>query len=164
MADAMKGMSIDPSEDKDRRLRCLHPEPVPLKGYGNGAFRFLEVRHEGGLCILPSGIFAWPCRHFSDVVLEDFAPAFQVIERMNAPFASSAFSAVTPQGEVGMVHVDFLLFGAGEKHRPPPEWLLQACARLRIGLEVMTTGAAVRTYNVCREEERLPATFLLPVS
>ncbi len=157
----MSGMMPDRSGEEEGGLRCLHPQPVPLKGYGNGAFRFLEMRHAGGLCILPSGIYAWPRQHFDEVKEEDFTPAFELIARMNARTDPLAFGRPSPQESDA--HVDFVLFGLGEQHRAPPEWLVRACARLRIGLEVMTTGAAVRTYNVCREEERLPATFLLPV-
>ena len=119
----------------------LFPEPLPLKGYGDGAFRFGDdIRHVGGLLILPHGIHAWRPGTFDEVGEEDFASAL----------------AVVPE-------VDFVLFGMGAEHRPPPHFLLRACAIAGIGLECMTTGAAVRTYNVCRDEMRLPATALLPV-
>ena len=118
----------------------LWPEPVPLKGYGEGAFRFGERRHAGAISILPGGIRPWRPQRPEEVTPEDFAPALETA------------------GEVA-----FLLYGMGERHLPPPRWLVIACARAGLGLECMTTGAAVRTYNVCRDEERLPATFLLPV-
>ena len=118
----------------------LWPEPLPLKGYGAGGFRFAEERHEGAICILPTGIFAWRPQAPGDVREEDFRPAL--------PHRHD---------------VDFLLYGCGEVHLPPPEWLLRLAALAGLGLEVMTTGAAVRTYNLCRDERRLPATFLLPV-
>ncbi len=118
----------------------LWPSPVPLKGYGDGAFRFEEERVKGAICILPAGIFAWRPQSLEEVREEDFAA-----------------------GLAARAEVDFLLFGMGPVHLPPPAFLLRACALAGIGLECMTTGAAVRTYNVCRDEERLPATFLLPV-
>ncbi len=121
-------------------MRQLWPEPVALKGYGNGAFRFEEERVEGAICILPGGIFAWRPQRLEEVAEDDFAA-----------------------GLAAAREVDFLLFGMGPVHLPPPSFLVRACALAGMGLECMTTGAAVRTYNVCRDEERLPATFLLPV-
>ncbi len=118
----------------------LWPEPLPLKGYGAGGFRFAEHRHEGAIRILPTGIFAWRPQAPREVREEDFRPAL--------PHRHD---------------VDFLLYGCGEAHLPPPDWLLRLAALAGLGLEVMTTGAAVRTYNLCRDELRLPATFLLPV-
>ncbi len=123
-------------------LEQLLNEPVPLKGYGGGAFRFADQRHAGGLCILPGGLHHWRPATWEEVREEDFAPLAQAEVR---------------QG------VDFVLFGCGAAHLPPPPWLLRMAALAGLGLEVMTTGAAVRTYNLCRDELRLPATFLLPV-
>ena len=124
----------------ETRENPLWPEPVPLKGYGAGGFRFAEERYVGGIHILPTGIFSWRPSTPEEVGEEDFRPAL-------------------PHRH----EVDFLLYGCGEKHLPPPEWLVRLAALAGLGLEVMTTGAAVRTYNACRDELRLPATFLLPV-
>ena len=118
----------------------LWPEPAPLKGYGDGAFRFGDVRHEGGIFIMPTGIFPWRPKTFDEVKAEDFAPALGC-----------------------GCDIAFILFGMGGEHRPPPHWLMQATVLAGLSLECMTTGAAVRTYNVCVDEARIPATFLLPV-
>ena len=120
--------------------QSIWPEPLPLKGYGGGAFRLAEERVEGSLCILPDGIFRWRPATLEQVREEDFQPLLQ-----------------------HRAAVDFILFGCGARHLPPPEWLMRLAALAGLGLEVMTTGAAVRTYNLCRDEQRLPATFLLPV-
>jgi uncharacterized protein len=120
-------------------MKQLWPDPVPLKGYAGGTFRWLEERHAGALCILPTGIFAWRPQTFADVREEDFEPFIE-----------------------HRAEVDFLLFGCGSEHLPPPDWVVRLAALAGLGLEVMTTGAAVRTYNLCRDELRLPATFLLP--
>lgn len=121
--------------------RRLWPQPVPLKSYGDGAFRFAETRHAGALCILPDGVHAWRPSDIAEVTEADFQP---LLAHRQA--------------------VDFILFGCGEQHMPPPPWLARLAALAGLGLEVMTTGAAVRTYNLCRDEMRLPATFLLPVA
>ncbi len=121
-------------------MDALWPEPVPLKGYGDGAFRFAEQRHEGAIFITPAGIFPWRPQAFEDVCVEDFAPGLGC-----------------------GCDMAFVLFGMGAEHRPPPHWLMEACVMSGLALECMTTGAAVRTYNVCMDEARIPATFLLPV-
>ena len=118
----------------------LWSEPLPLRSYGDHGFRFADVRHEGGLCILPDGIHRWQPRTPEEVTAKDFASV-------------SAHRA----------EVDFLLYGCGARQLPPPDWLIRLAALAGLGLEVMTTNAAVRTYNLCRDELRLPATFLLPV-
>ena len=121
-------------------MRRLWPQPVALTGYGDGAFRFgPDMRHEGGLCILPDGIYDWPRTRLEELTVEDFAAG------LAAPEAA------------------FILFGAGERHIAPPDWLMRAAIAAGMGLEVMTTAAALRTYNVCFDERRPPATFLLPV-
>ncbi len=118
----------------------LWPEAVPLRGYGDGAFRFGEARHEGPLFIMPNGIFSWRPATFDDVRAEDFAPALGC-----------------------GCDIAFILFGMGETHLPTPHWLMERAVLAGLPVECMTTGAAVRTFNVCLAEGRIPATFLLPV-
>ncbi len=122
-------------------MEPLWPQPAPINSYGDGGFRFAELRHAGGIFVMPSGIFPWKPRAFDEVTVDDFAPALGC-----------------------GCDIPFILFGMGEEHRPPPHWLLQATVLAGLGLECMTTAAAVRTYNVCMDEARVPATFLLPVS
>ncbi len=59
---------------------------------------------------------------------------------------------------------DFLLFGTGPTlHFPSPAFRAEV-ERARLGLEVMDTGAACRTYNVLVAEARLFAAALLPLA
>ncbi len=128
------------SNDRRDSNELLYPEPLPLTGYGDGAFRFAEQREAGSLCILPSGIYRWRPALPEEVEETDF----------DLLIAHRA-------------EVDFILFGCGERQIAPPQWLSRLAALAGLGLEVMPTGPAVRTYNLCRDELRLPATFLLPV-
>lgn len=116
------------------------PERAPIDAYGDGGFRFADARHEGSLLIVPSGMYAW-----GPVTLGDAGP--------------KAFARVFEEAE----EIDFLLFGTGLERREPPPGLLQAFSEAGVGLEVMDTGAACRTYNVLLGEERAFAAALLAV-
>ncbi len=56
---------------------------------------------------------------------------------------------------------DVVILGTGATQRMPPPELFAAFAARRIGLEVMDTGAACRTYNVLLSEFREVALALI---
>ena len=56
---------------------------------------------------------------------------------------------------------DVVILGTGPKQRMPPPQLFAAFAARRIGLEVMDTGAACRTYNLLLSEFREVAIALI---
>ena len=56
---------------------------------------------------------------------------------------------------------DVVILGTGPKQRMPPPELFAAFAERRIGLEVMDTGAACRTYNLLLSEFREVALALI---
>lgn len=119
----------------------LHfPERAPINAYGNGGFRFAEARHAGSLLIVPSGMYAW-----APVTVGDARPA--------------AFSRAFDETS----GIDFLLFGTGDARVSPTPALSRAFAKAGIGLEVMDTGAACRTYNVLLGEGRAVAAAFLAV-
>ena len=87
--------------------------------------------------------------------------------------------ALTPEGpvddfvpppleELAITHFEVLLrdqpelviLGTGERSVFPPRELTFAFARRRVGLEVMDTGAAARTFNVLAGEGRRLAAVL----
>jgi uncharacterized protein len=55
---------------------------------------------------------------------------------------------------------ELMLIGSGWRHVNPPRELTFALARRGIGLEVMDTPAACRTFNVLIGEDRCPAAIL----
>jgi uncharacterized protein len=116
------------------------PERAPIDSYGNGGFRFAGMSHQGSLLILANGMHAWRPGRFSDVTTDDFAAVLSAERRPG-----------------------FLLFGTGsEMHFPLPD-LRKAFAAAGVALEAMTTGAAVRTYNILLAEKRDVAAALLAV-
>lgn len=116
------------------------PERAPIDSYGNGGFRFAAMSHQGSLLILANGMHAWRPADFADVTLADFATVLG--------------AGVRP---------GFLLFGTGKQMHLPSAALRRAFADQGVALEAMTTGAAVRTYNILLAEKRDVAAALLAV-
>ena len=112
----------------------------PIDAYGNGGFRFAGLSHRGSLLCLPTGIHGWDATEES--ALE---PAL--------------FARVLDEA----AEIEVLLVGTGtEIRRLPPELKI----RLRdagIISDPMSTGAAVRTYNVMLAESRAVAAALIAV-
>jgi uncharacterized protein len=125
-------------------IRVLHDGFVPgrfaVDAYGRGGFRFAEMSHRGSILALPSGIHAWPAITAADITSDAFAKV--VAER---------------------AAIDVLLLGTGPAPYPVDDairWLLRDAG---IGLDVMATGAAARTYNIMLGENRRVAAALLAV-
>ena len=116
------------------------PERVPINAYGGGGFRFGEMSHRGSLLILPSGIYGWPPESSDELVPDVFSRVFSQAKE-----------------------IDFLLLGTGARRLIPPPELAQAFLEAGVGLEIMDTGAACRTFNVLLDEARAVAAALLAV-
>lgn len=58
-------------------------------------------------------------------------------------------------------HPEMLVLGTGWQSQLPPRELMFALARRGIGLEMMDTPAACRTFNILIAEGRRPAAVLL---
>lgn len=116
------------------------PGRAPVDTYGNGGFRFAEMSHRGSILCLPSGIYGWP--------LEEGMPIdAAALERV---FADAA-------------DIEVLLVGTGKSLRPLGKELRQALRDAGISADPMSTGAAVRTYNVLLAEQRAVAAALIAV-
>ena len=102
-----------------------------IDAYGNGGFRFADMSHRGSILALPSGVRAWPVRSAQGLSEDDFA-------------------LVLVENEA----VELLLLGTGLDIVPVGEALRRRFREARIGLDVMQTGAAARTYNVLAAENR----------
>jgi uncharacterized protein len=116
------------------------PGRAPIDAYGNGGFRFAGMSHRGSLLCLPSGIWAWPVAAADEVGEAALAPLF---------------------AEAGAI--EFFLLGTGSEIKPLPDALRWQFRDYRIGVDAMTTGAAVRTYNILLGEDRRVAAGLIAV-
>jgi uncharacterized protein len=123
-------------------IREAHfPGRAPIDAYGNGGFRFAEMSHRGSLLCLPSGIHGWDAVSTSDFDVKRFD---KVLEEA--------------------ADIEILLVGAGSDIVRLPQPLRQVLSEARIGVDVMSTGAAVRTYNVLLAEDRAVAAALIAVA
>jgi uncharacterized protein len=120
----------------DRHL----PNPAPIEAYGNGGFRFGGMSHRGSLLCLPGGIWASNVKRAGDI---DEAALARVLADDAA--------------------IDHFLIGTGKDLLAMPAALREAFRTRRISLEAMTTGAAVRTYNILLGERRRVGALLVAV-
>lgn len=123
----------------------LHEGFVPgrhgIDAYGDGGFRFAEMSHRGSILVLPSGIRAWDAREAREIDTGGLAPVLAEREA-----------------------IDLLLIGTGLDIVPLPEPLRRRLKDAGIGLDVMQTGAAARTYNILLAENRKVAAALIAVA
>lgn len=120
--------------------QAKYPDLAPISSYGNGGFRFADMSHQGSLLLLPGGIYAWDVTDFSALTATDFELVF-----------------------AHATNVDFLLLGCGPSLEMPAADIRQAFDDHNIGLEFMSTGAAVRTFNVLLAEKRAIAGAFIAV-
>ncbi len=123
-----------------RRYDGFVPGRHQIEAYGNGGFRFAEMSHRGSILALPSGIRAWTVTAPAEFSLEAFAPVFAESETL-----------------------EILLVGTGRDVAGFPAALRQRFREAGIGLDVMQTSAAARTYNVLVAENRRVGAALIAV-
>ena len=129
------------AESNDPGIRDAHyPRRAPIDAYGNGGFRFAEMSHRGSILCLPSGIYGW-----SADADEPFGGA-----RLLKAFEEAA-------------DIRFFLYGTGADIRRVPPALLDRFRKAGISCDPMSTGAAVRTYNIMLAEGRPVAAALIAV-
>lgn len=122
-------------------IRNAHfPGRAPLDAYGNGGFRFAEMSHRGSILCVPSGIYGWDLNRPSEFSMEAFEKVF---DEQN--------------------DIEVLLVGTGPDLVPLPADMKAAFREVGILADPMSTGAAVRTYNVLLSEGRAVAAALLAV-
>ncbi|MBP1887011.1 Mth938-like domain-containing protein [Sinorhizobium mexicanum] len=126
---------------KGIEIREAHyPGRAPIDAYGNGGFRFADMSHRGSVLMLPSGIYAW------DAVEGDL-------------LSVDKFKRVLDEAR----EIEVLLVGTGREIRPLPAELKATLRAQNISSDPMSTGAAVRTYNVMLAEARAVAAALIAV-
>ncbi|WP_312798421.1 Mth938-like domain-containing protein [Tianweitania sp.] len=122
-------------------IRQAHfPGRAPIEAYGDGGFRFADMSHRGSILCLPSGIYGWEPADRTALTEGDF-------ERLLDEAKS----------------VEVLLVGTGLSLQPLPKSLKTRFRELGISSDPMSTGAAVRTYNVLLAEDRAVAAALFSV-
>ena len=109
------------------------PEGLPIDGYAPGHFRINGQVYAGPLLLAGDQVTSW-------AGMDDPAPLLALAGRM-----------------------DVIFLGTGADLAPPPATLRAALEGAGIGLEMMNTPAACRSFNVCLAEGRRVAAALIPV-
>ena len=119
---------------------AFFPGRAAIDAYGNGGFRFAGMSHKGSLLCLADGIHGWDALEGQVLGPAELAP---VLARLSVPM--------------------FLLLGTGRRQVFPELAVRRAFLDAKIGLDVMDTGAACRTYNVLLAEQRPVVAALVAV-
>lgn len=95
-----------------------------------------------------------------------YAGAVIVTQDSVMPFAGPGFSDLN-EGALkdivaGLPPLEVLLIGAGASAVMPPPFVRAASREIGIGVDIMDTGAACRTFNVLLTEGRQVAALLYP--
>ena len=115
-----------------RLNEVTYTDALPVDGYGAGFFRIGGEVRQGAQAILPGGVTAWG----------GFEDAQTLLQAR------------------GMV--DVLLIGTGAEVAHIPPNLRQTLEEAGIGLDIMASPQACRTYNVLLGEGRRVALAVLP--
>ena len=116
------------------------PRSAPIEAYGKGGFAFADMSHRGSLLCLPDAIWAWPVAKPEEI---DEASLARVFAAANT--------------------IDTLIVGTGTAVWMPPKALREALRAVRVVLDPMQTGPAIRTYNIMMGERRRVAAALIAV-
>ncbi|MEX5729327.1 uncharacterized protein Ga0609869_002680 [Rhodovulum iodosum] len=117
-----------------RLKEIRYPDGLPVDGYGPGFFRIAGELCEGPVLIAAGALVPW-------AGLEDETPLTALAGR-----------------------VDLVLVGTGDVIAPLPNRLQARLEADGLGVEIMASPSAARTYNVLLSEGRHVAVALLPVT
>ena len=119
----------------------LHlPRSAPIEAYGKGGFAFADMSHRGSLLCLPDSIWTWDVTRPEQIDRHSLAKVFDAANG-----------------------IDTLIVGSGTDVWVPPRGLREELRAVRIVLDAMQTGPAIRTYNIMLGERRRVAAALIAV-
>ena len=117
------------------------PRSAPIEAYGKGGFAFADMSHRGSLLCLPDAIWAWPVARAADIDRASLEKVFAAAKG-----------------------IDTLIIGTGTEVWLPPSSLREALRAVKVVLDPMQTGPAIRTYNIMIGERRRVAAALIAVA
>jgi len=110
-----------------------------IRAYAAGSVTINEAVYTASLILTPQRVIAdWPPIRFADLAASDF----------------EAVVALRPE---------VVVLGTGARLQFPAPAIIRALVEAKIGLEVMDTGAACRTYNILMSDGRRVAAALLMI-
>ena len=109
-----------------------------IRAYAPGSITINHQAYTQSLIVTPAQVTDWPPASFDELLAEHF----EMIAGMP---------------------LEVVILGTGARLRFPPPSLTRALVEAKIGLEVMDTGAACRTYNILMSDGRRVAAALLMI-
>ncbi len=109
-----------------------------IQSYGGGGFRIAGVDYPHSVFVTETATLRWD--------------------------GADGASLTLPDGLDAHSGIAVLLIGTGRRIVPIAPDIRQALRRCGIGVEIMDTGAACRTFNVLLSEERAVAALLVAVA
>lgn len=132
-----------------------------VTAYGDGYIEVNQVRFSHAVTFGPEGsVLEWPAQAPEDITAALLQQAAGLSE---APYDPLAFLDEPESGPVliGTGH-EVLLVGTGQRQHMLSHALLYPLFKAGVGVEVMDTKAAARTYNILMAEGRRVVVALLP--
>lgn len=111
-----------------------------ITGYGNGQFKISGQVYTTPILVFPDRTVVWDIKPNAAISLENLNVVME------------------EEGEI-----DLLLIGCGRSQQALPPKIRAGLKEVGIALDIMDTGAAVRTYNVLLTEGRRVAAALIAI-
>ena len=151
---------------KPEFLLKLHTDPASalntVTAYGDGYIEVNQVRFSHAVAFGPEGTVAdWPVQAATDITPALLQQAAGLSEAARNPldFLDAPEDTALTAGPDGP---EVLLVGTGSRQRLLDQDVLRPLLAAGIGVEVMDTQAAARTYNILMAEGRRVVVALLP--
>lgn len=109
-----------------------------FSGYGTGFVAVNQVRYQKCVVVSPQGVIDWDVSGFDALTVADFG----FIERLRP---------------------EIVILGTGAAQRFPQPPLARALAATGVGVEIMDSPAACRTYNILAAEGRRVVAAILTI-
>jgi uncharacterized protein len=109
-----------------------------IRAYAPGVITVNDTAHHRSLIVTPEQVLDWPPASFDDLLAIHFE-------------------------SIAAMHPEVAILGTGAHLKFPAPPLIRALVEANIGLEVMDTGAACRTYNILMSDGRRVAAALLMI-
>ncbi len=116
------------------------PRQAPIDAHGGGGFRFAGMSHRGSLLCLPDGMWAWPVTRPAEIT-----------------------EATLALVDARLDQLDFFILGTGAVPWTLPARLRARFREAHVSVDTMTTGPAMRTYNVMQMEGRRVGAGLIAI-
>ncbi len=110
-----------------------------IRAYAEGLVTINDYNIRQSVIVTPERLITdWPPQQFNELA----SSHFQVLVELNP---------------------EIVLLGTGKRQQFPSPWLTHSLLSRGVGLEIMDTGAACRTYNIIMAEGRRVAAALLMI-